>query len=63
MAPMRDIPVKLRPLFLVFALASTLFVVYGSLVPFVLRPHSFAEAVALFSDIRYLQLGASSRAD
>lgn len=63
MAPMRDIPVKLRPLFLVFALASTLFVVYGSLVPFVLRPHSFAEALALFSDIRYLQLGASSRAD
>jgi len=63
MAPMRDLPVKLRPLFLVAALVTTLFVIYGSFVPFVLRPHSFAEAVALFSDIRYLQLGAASRAD
>lgn len=60
---MRDLHAELRWLFLVCALATTLFVIYGSLVPFVLRPHSLAEALEMFSNIRYLQLGASSRAD
>jgi VanZ family protein len=52
-----------RSLYLWMALFTTAFVVYGSLVPFQLRGHSLADAITLFSDIRYLQLGASSRAD
>ncbi|OUS06342.1 hypothetical protein A9Q90_05900, partial [Gammaproteobacteria bacterium 54_18_T64] len=39
------------------------FVVYGSLIPFEYRAHSFDEAVAKFADIPYLALGIASRAD
>lgn len=44
-------------------LAYLAFVVYGSLVPFELRPHTFDEAIELFFAIRYLDLGIESRAD
>ena len=40
-----------------------LFVVYGSLIPFEYRAHSFDEAVAKFANIPYLALGIASRAD
>ena len=40
-----------------------LFVVYGSLIPFEYRAHSFDEAAAKFSNIPYLALGIASRAD
>ncbi|PCJ37922.1 MAG: hypothetical protein COA75_01505 [Cellvibrionales bacterium] len=40
-----------------------LFVVYGSLIPFEYRAHSFDEAVAKFAAIPYLALGIASRAD
>ncbi len=39
------------------------FVVYGSLIPFDLRLHSFDLALERFAEIRWLQLGATSRAD
>jgi VanZ family protein len=39
------------------------FVVYGSLVPLELRQVPWDEALARFSNIRYLDLGAASRAD
>jgi len=50
--------------FLCFAaLAYTLFVVYGSLVPLTFQPHSLAEAWQRFQAIPYLDLGIASRAD
>ncbi|HYR87512.1 MAG TPA: VanZ family protein [Terriglobia bacterium] len=50
--------------FLYFAaLAYTLFVVYGSLVPLTFQPHSLSEAWERFRSIPYLQLGIASRAD
>ena len=52
-----------RSLFLAAALGYTIFVVYGSLVPLDFHPRPFAEAMAAFRDIRYLQLGIASRAD
>ena len=45
------------------ALAYTVFVVYGSLVPLDFRPRPWAEAIQMFRHIRYLQLGIGSRAD
>ncbi len=51
-----------RHVFWVF-LGYVLFVVYGSLIPFEYRAHSFDEAVAKFADIPYLDLGVASRAD
>jgi VanZ family protein len=51
-----------RPMFFAF-LAYLAFVVYGSLVPFELRPHTLDEAIRKFSGIGYLNLGAASRAD
>lgn len=39
------------------------FVVYGSLIPFELRPLTLAQALARFRHIAYLDLGATSRAD
>ncbi len=39
------------------------FVVYGSLIPFELRLHSLDQALERFAQIRWLQLGAASRAD
>ena len=44
-------------------LAYLLFIVYGSLIPFEYRAHSFDEAVAKFANIPYLALGIASRAD
>lgn len=38
-------------------------IVYGSLLPFELRPHSLAEAIEKFRHIPYLDLGVVSRAD
>ena len=46
-----------------WALAYTLFVVYGSLVPLEFRPVELADAWARFRDIRYLALSAGARAD
>ena len=54
---------RVRGLFLSAALAYTVFVIYGSLVPLDFRSRSFADALSAFSDIRYLQLGVASRAD
>ena len=39
------------------------FVVYGSLIPFELRPATFEQAVARFTAIPWLDLGPGSRAD
>lgn len=39
------------------------FVVYGSLIPFELRPLTLDQALASFRHIAYLDLGAASRAD
>jgi len=51
-----------RPL-LYALVAYTCLVVYGSLVPFELRGTSLSEALQAFANIRYLQLGVTSRAD
>jgi VanZ family protein len=48
---------------LVLAIAYTLFVIYGSLVPLNFQHHSWDEAVEAFKNIRYLNLGIGSRAD
>ena len=45
------------------ALLYALFVVYGSLIPFDLRPRPTGEALAAFQAIPYLELGVGSRAD
>ncbi len=44
-----------------FAWASL--IVYGSLMPFEIRPHTLAEAINKFQHIPYLDLGVVSRAD
>ncbi|NOQ14288.1 MAG: hypothetical protein GQ583_07425 [Methyloprofundus sp.] len=49
--------------FLYFSIAYTLFIIYGSLVPLNYRFIPFAEALLSFQQIRYLDLGAASRAD
>ncbi len=46
-----------------FALAYAGFVVYGSLLPFDLRPQAWNAAWLRFREIPYLQLGVASRAD
>jgi len=51
-----------RP-FIIAAAGYLLFVVYGSLVPLDFRYRSTAEAWQAFSQVRYLQLGITSRAD
>ena len=48
---------------LVLAVAYTLFVIYGSLVPLNFQHHSWQEASEAFKNIRYLNLGIGSRAD
>lgn len=48
---------------LVLAIAYTLFVIYGSLVPLNFQHHSWQEASEAFKNIRYLNLGIGSRAD
>ncbi len=53
---------KQRALLAVF-FAYLAFIVYGSLIPFDLRLHSFDQALERFAQIRWLQLGAASRAD
>lgn len=45
------------------AVAYTLFVIYGSLVPLDFQHHSWQEATDAFENIRYLNLGIGSRAD
>ncbi len=48
---------------LYFAIAYTLFIIYGSLVPLNYHPIAFDKAWVAFTQIRYLNLGAASRAD
>ena len=48
---------------LALAIAYTLFVIYGSLVPLNFKPYSLWEASEVFKNIRYLNLGIGSRAD
>ena len=48
---------------LVLAIAYTLFVIYGSLVPLNFQHHSLREASEAFSNIRYLDLKMGNRAD
>lgn len=45
------------------AIAFTLFVIYGSLVPLHYQHHSWQDAYEAFRDIRHLNLGIGSRAD
>ncbi|MEO1766685.1 VanZ family protein [Thiobacter aerophilum] len=52
-----------RRLLLGTALAYTVFVIYGSLVPLDFRPLPLAEALARFQAMPYLTLGIGSRAD
>lgn len=49
--------------YFLFWLAWAAAIVYGSLLPFELRPHTLAEAVDTFRRIPYLDLGVVSRAD
>ena len=44
-------------------LAYLFFIVYGSLLPFEYRDHTLEQAIESFANIRYLDLGVSSRAD
>jgi glycopeptide antibiotics resistance protein len=65
-APESHIATADRPKRSTYALAAFLFgmfAVYGSLVPLEFRALPFDEAVARFSNIRYLRLGIGSRAD
>jgi VanZ family protein len=48
---------------LILAIAYTLFVIYGSLVPLNFQHYSWQEASEVFKNIRYLNLGIGSRAD
>ena len=48
---------------LFFSFTYCLFIIYGSLVPLNYHPKSFDQAWLSFSQIRYLNLGAGSRAD
>ncbi len=49
--------------YFLFWLAWATLIVYGSLMPFELRPHTLAEAIDKFRHIPYLNLGVVSRAD
>ena len=49
--------------FLYFSFAYTLFIIYGSLVPLDYHYIPFEDALLSFQQIRYLNLGAASRAD
>ncbi|MGH7893181.1 MAG: VanZ family protein, partial [Candidatus Binatia bacterium] len=51
------------PRLLALALAYAAFVIYGSLIPFEIRPRSFDAALRAFSQIPHLRLGVASRAD
>nr|WP_305908358.1 hypothetical protein [Methylomarinum sp. Ch1-1]MDP4521183.1 hypothetical protein [Methylomarinum sp. Ch1-1] len=55
-------PINMRK-FLFFAVTYSLFIIYGSLVPLDYRPIPFEQAWQSFKNIRYLSLGAASRAD
>jgi len=52
-----------RSFIMALAIANTLFVIYGSLVPLDFQQHSWQEAFESFRNIRYLHLGMESRAD
>ncbi|MDX2367869.1 MAG: VanZ family protein [Colwellia sp.] len=56
-------PTSYRRFLLFSACFCSVFVVYGSLIPFEMRGHNLAQALTFFSNIRYLQLGVASRAD
>ncbi|MCK5354317.1 MAG: VanZ family protein [Methyloprofundus sp.] len=56
-------PLIKSPKFLYFAIAYTAFIIYGSLVPLAYRAIPFDTALLAFQNIRYLDLGAGSRAD
>ena len=58
--PRSEVP---RGLLLLAALAYTVFVIYGSLVPLEFRAISWDEATARFGAIPFLNLGIGSRAD
>ena len=49
--------------FIYFSIAYTLFIIYGSLIPLDYQPIPFEQAWHSFGKIRYLRLGAASRAD
>ncbi len=49
--------------YFLFWLTWAALIVYGSLLPFELRPHGLAEAIEKFRHIPYLDLGVVSRAD
>ncbi len=49
--------------YFLFWLAWAIFIIYGSLLPFELRPHTLAEAIEKFRHIPFLNLGVVSRAD
>ena len=49
--------------FLYFSFAYALFIIYGSLVPLNYQDFPFEDALLSFQAIRYLDLGAASRAD
>ena len=49
--------------YFLFWFAWAILIVYGSLLPFELRPHTLAEAIDKFRHIPYLNLGVVSRAD
>jgi len=48
---------------LMFSFVYCLFIIYGSLVPLDYQPKPFEAAWQSFKHIRYLNLGAASRAD
>ena len=52
-----------RKIYFLAGFTYLLFVIYGSLVPLDFRPRPFNAALKDFYNIRYLKLGASSRAD
>lgn len=56
---MADKPGRYFLLWLIWAVL----IVYGSLLPFELRPHTLAQALEKFRNIPYLDLGVVSRAD
>ena len=49
--------------YFLFWFAWAALIVYGSLMPFEVRPHTLAEAIDKFRHIQYLNLGVVSRAD
>lgn len=55
--------IKIAHYFFWLAVIATIFVAYGSMIPFVYRAYTFQESLNLFAKIPYLSLGEASRAD